>query len=274
MTGRTYNLTTWLWPDHGVIEIVDATGTRLATFSRQFLEIGHVLDWAFIQFACRSVVNEDGVIHRMQTGSMAEAADTIKTDELPSPGRYLYLRVDDSAAGCTWVEGPRFQYARRGPDGREDSSGTMSHSSRSTAQQNEFRNALYIRDGFCLLTDQPPGQAAHILPQSRPEYYKEVLGHDPVNYFNVAFGLLLKSDPHHAFDRGDWALFPSPSDPSVLIVHVFNDELSTSYHGKIITRERFRHTHSRELPHRQLLLFHYRQCLMKHIRGFEVFTSR
>lgn len=101
-----------------------------------------------------------------------------------------------------------------------------------------FHIALYIRDEFCLLTDQPPGQAAHIVPQSRPGYYCEVLGHDPINYFNVAFGLLLKSDAHHVFDRGDWVLFPSPSDPTTLTVHIFNEALATDFHGKQITRER------------------------------------
>lgn len=273
MTGRTYNLTTWLWPNDGVIEIFDTANKRIATFSRQFLKLGHVLNWHYITFACRSVVDQTGCLYHLSPTTGTSDSSVVDFSIVPAAGQYLYSCQGDTDTACTWVKGPRFHFARRGPSAKENSSGTMSHSSRSTAQQNEFRNALYIRDGFCLLTDQPPGQAAHILPQSRPEYYREVLGYDPVNYHNVSFGLLLKGDLHHSFDRGDWSLYPSPDDPKTLIVHVFNDELSTSFHGKIIPMSRFRVLHERELPNANLLLFHYRQCLIKHIRGFEFFGT-
>lgn len=273
MTGRTYNLTTWLWPEDGVIEVFDVADKRIATFSCQFLKLGRVFNWDYIIFACQCVVNEAGSLYHLSSQSGGRDYPALNCSTTPLAGRYLYLSQENASTGCSFAKGPRFQLARRGPSAKENSSGTMSHSSRSTAQQTEFRNALYIRDGFCLLTDQPPGQAAHILPQSRPEYYREVLGYDPVNYHNVSFGLLLKSDLHHSFDRGDWALYPSPQDPRLLIVHVFNDELSTALHGKLIPVSRFRVLHERELPNANLLLFHYRQCLIKHIRGFEFFDS-
>ncbi|KAL6956002.1 hypothetical protein U1Q18_044744 [Sarracenia purpurea var. burkii] len=92
---------------------------------------------------------------------------------------------------------------------------------------------LISRDSFCLLTgeDFEDCTAAHILPQSRPEvrwrkvccesvsslptqcallsqYYCEAMGFEPNTLFMPSFGLLVRDDLHHAFDRGQWALWP------------------------------------------------------------------
>lgn len=45
-----------------------------------------------------------------------------------------------------------------------------------------------------------------------------------------------------------------------------SDELS-SYHGKVLSRDRFRTKPDRR-PNVDMLLFHYKQCAMKHLRGF------
>ncbi|PWN86467.1 hypothetical protein FA10DRAFT_263348 [Acaromyces ingoldii] len=86
----------------------------------------------------------------------------------------------------------------------------MSNSRRSTHNQASFREALVGRDYSCILSDTKftGCTASHILPQSRPEYYEEVLGYDPRYYFHVSYGLLLEDKIHHAFDRGEWALYP------------------------------------------------------------------
>lgn len=55
-----------------------------------------------------------------------------------------------------------------------------------------------------------------------------------------------------------------------LIVHIFNPEVATwrRYHGKVITAHaRFRGRES-NYPNSDLLLFHYSQCSMKHLRGW------
>jgi len=97
--------------------------------------------------------------------------------------------------------------------------------------QQSFREDLLARDGRCLLTDVSHKRCtpAHILPQSRPEvssktstsmqsadhsffqphqYYEEVMGYDPGAPSLPQFGILVASDLHHAFDRGQWALWP------------------------------------------------------------------
>lgn len=40
-----------------------------------------------------------------------------------------------------------------------------------------------------------------------PQYYEEALEDDPGYLFEARFGLLLEDAVHHAFDRGELALF-------------------------------------------------------------------
>lgn len=40
------------------------------------------------------------------------------------------------------------------------------------------------------------------------KYYTEVLGFNPGYLFMPSYGLLVRDDLHHSFDRGEWALYP------------------------------------------------------------------
>lgn len=272
-----YELVTSTWPGEGVIVIYDIAEQRLATFTREFLRLGHVLNWAYIQRACQSMVQEAGTLHTdALTGQdSSQPLHPLDLETLPTAGRYWYIRSDQPNAACTWARGPRFRYARRGPRADGGQSSTMSHSSRSTARQSRFRTLLQIRDGRCIVTNNPDTDdavAAHILPVSRPEYYQEVLGAQPWSLFHVSYGILLEFAWHHAFDRGDWALYPCP-DSTDLIVHVFQGRSARKvYHGKRIPSSRFRVWDELEdLPDTRMLEFHYRQCLIKNMRGFQHF---
>lgn len=120
------------------------------------------------------------------------------------------------------------------------------------------------------------------------QYYEEVLGYEITYPFHESFGLLLADSLHHAFDRGEWALWPDVSETSDqvsfsatgvytalmsqgddLVVHYFCPVPSArrSFHGKQIPPSRFRGDDV-DRPNRALLLFHYRQCVLKHMRGF------
>jgi len=59
--------------------------------------------------------------------------------------------------------------------------------------------------------------------------------------------------------------------PDDLIIHVFYGVKHKKWHGKKIKRSRFRIGDESQLPNRTLLEFHYRQCVVKHIRGFAFF---
>jgi hypothetical protein len=255
------------WPDEGVIQIFDKDDARIALFSLAFLRIGGVKTWDYIDFATQSVVRDAGIIVPMETH--------LGRSPTPTIGSYRFLREDKSEEAVRMRVGPRFQYKRRGPSSSGEHSDTMSNSSRRSANQDHFRFQLAIRDGFCLVTDRKKAVAAHILPLSRPEYYTEVLGYDPGYLYDVSYGLFLSRDLHHAFDRGEWGLYPKPGCADTLIVHVFYTEDPTDelkeFHGKEITQQRFRIHSVRELPDRNLLAFHYQQCLIKHVRLFSFY---
>ena len=141
MAPDVYSLTDRLLLDNGMIEICDVSGRCFASFSCQFLCLGHVLSWKFIIFACGSVVEEAGRPYMYHTQN-DPTPPPIASDQSPTAGRYLYLRIDDVSASCTLAIGPNFKYARRGPSTRDDDSETMSHLSRSSMNQNRFRWAV------------------------------------------------------------------------------------------------------------------------------------
>lgn len=82
-------------------------------------------------------------------------------------------------------------------------------------------------------------------------------------------GLLLSTMLHHPFDKFLWGVYYDESVDKYF-VHSFEsgpDDVTSSraYHGRPLSlREEFR-----ELwPHRKLLDWHYKQCVMAHVRGF------
>jgi hypothetical protein len=52
-----------------------------------------------------------------------------------------------------------------------------------------------------------------------------------------------------------------------MIVHVFNNNDFKHLHGKEIELGRFRYEDESQLPSPALLWFHYKQCMIKHLRG-------
>ncbi|PWN40017.1 hypothetical protein IE81DRAFT_325947 [Ceraceosorus guamensis] len=145
----------------------------------------------------------------------------------------------------------------------------MSHSSRSSTNQSAFRFRVAVRDFSCLLTGDPAEEcvAAHIIPQSRPEYYTEIVGREVTYPFLTEHGITLNHAMHRAYDNGDFALWPRGED---LIVHYFMPKMlkRRAHHGQVIHRSHFRVQDESELPNKQLLMFHYQQCVIKYLRGF------
>lgn len=264
-----YPLVTSSWRGEGVIEVYDVTEQRLATFSQEFLRLGHVLNWAYIHNACQSVVQESGTL---QTGASVAgntsppSMQPLDLKSSPTAGRYWYIRTDQPDAPCTWAPGPRC--AVQEPFDDDESS-----SSYSNPQESHFKLCLINRDSRCIVTDDPEWESAvgaHILPTNQSEDYRRALGHQPPDYLHVSYGILLDRGWHHAFDNGDWSLYPCPNSTD-LIIHVFQgrDQGRKVYHGKRLPRSRFRVWDvPDELPDVGLLQYHYTQCSIKNIRGF------
>ncbi|CAD6586988.1 MAG: hypothetical protein TREMPRED_004619 [Tremellales sp. Tagirdzhanova-0007] len=129
------------------------------------------------------------------------------------------------------------------------------------------------RDGVCLLTGrQPPHRldAAHIVPQSRPDVYRQLLGvrasEDMEVMYNASAGLLLSPGPHSSFDDLEWSLYQRGDS---FIVHYFlpasDDEKRLN--GMKLPPDRFRFM---EAPDERLVAWHYNQAVKARIRGFAV----
>ncbi|KDN36249.1 hypothetical protein K437DRAFT_260186 [Tilletiaria anomala UBC 951] len=238
---------------------IDKSGQVLVSIPIQFARDGGCNTIGFVLSQVAFCWEQDGFL-QSETGQRLEA-------EAPLfDGTAIFVREDGSTDACTPRKGPRFKYKYRAPT-ENSNAGTMSNSSRSSDLQSRFRVALIARDTFCLLSgaDYEDCVASHILPLSRPEYYAEVLGEDVQYLFKAEYGLLLRSDLHHSFDRGEWALH---IDGDNLVVHVFKGRGSAKpYHGQIITPARF-HLRPESHPNRDALMFHYQQCSIQRFRGF------
>ncbi|PWN86659.1 hypothetical protein FA10DRAFT_263178 [Acaromyces ingoldii] len=113
--------------------------------------------------------------------------------------------------------GPRFKAKNRTiAEGAEGS--TMSDSKRSSANQHVIS---FRKIGPRLL-----------------QYYTEAFGFDPIYLFSPSFGLLLRDDIHHAFDRGEWTLYEK-DDFLVITFFVFKDFSLRQFYGNVISPDRF-----------------------------------
>ncbi|KDN52898.1 hypothetical protein K437DRAFT_151000 [Tilletiaria anomala UBC 951] len=265
MSRTTYPLALERWRASQPIFVTDEASQRLCAVPVDFLLRSSAPPCEFLSRIVEMCVAEEGSLFDRHGNSLLQSSQL-------SEGPLLWKRQDGSNQACTFKRGPRFKYARRAPVEGEDSS-TMSNSKRSSQNQNAFRESLLVRDGSCLLTDRryTTCTAAHILPQSRPEYYEEVMGYDPGYLFLPQYGFLVSDELHHAFDRGEWAFWPEGENLVVHFLYPQNESLRP-LHGKVIPPERFR-GEAAEHPRRDLLLFHYQQCVHKYFRGFSADLS-
>lgn len=252
---RVYPLAGVFWRGEDV-RVCDVAGSRLLAVPIAFMLRGGQSTYRYIFEQTQATYDGQGIL----CDSDKQAIDL---DRAVKPGTVIYVPVGDSA--IVPKRGPRFKYKYKAPSGEAGSS-TMSNSGRSSPGQSQFMLRVAARDGVCIISGVPVGLciAAHILPASRPEYYAEVLG-TVYDQFQPSCGLLLRSELHTTFDKGDWALYP---EQDAFVVHEFVfEENQPRYHGKRITKDYFRGP-TNTFPDTRLLRFHYDQCAMMHLRGF------
>ncbi|CAO1618056.1 unnamed protein product [Jaminaea pallidilutea] len=284
-----YQLSHRHWSSEGACILRNEDGQQLLVLPVSFLRLGGVGDFAFalrqLQFCfeetsqCGLEDHAGAVVHGHE--AIQAGQYTVRRQESAAPLSDQAKTSTDRSHSAESVDtqliprrGPRFKFKHRAPNIGDDHASTMSDSKRSSPNQSSFRVSIIARDFCCLITeeDYEACTPSHILPLSRPEYYEEVLGYDPGFLFEPSFGLLLRDDLHHAFDRGSIALYPQvqADGTQAYVVHVFNPEVATwrEFHGKVITaHSRFR-GRDFNFPNTDLLLFHYAQCSMKHMRGW------
>lgn len=152
----------------------------------------------------------------------------------------------------------------------EDNASSVSGSSRtrSSYRQSKFREKVFLRDGHCLVSDENDDEllvACHVVPLSLGTEMLDYITHSgiPIGLYDVRNGLTLTRTLHGAYDTYMLGIFVQGD---TYIVHDFSGSRSIRpFHGKVI---RFRDRSKK--PRRELLRWHYQQCLMTRIRGYLV----
>ncbi|KAI5479810.1 hypothetical protein MNV49_002622 [Pseudohyphozyma bogoriensis] len=234
------------WPGFKaqLIVVTSGSGQVILKVPVRFLEQGGVLSWSYILYIISICVTDDGHL---------TTSDSEFVSGTPVAGTYIF---------ATRPAGKSKMKAFTGT-----SEGTMSNSARSSNLQTNLRTELMIRDFQCLLTnaDRADCIAAHIVPISRSDIY-DLLEID--FQYSVSCGLLLLAHQHTAYDKYRWSFFVQ--DNGDLVVHYFEprNENNRALHGKVITRERFRVNGEEDLPNPDMIKWHYKQAIMKNLRGF------
>ncbi|KIS68047.1 uncharacterized protein UMAG_04089 [Mycosarcoma maydis] len=199
-----YDTSARKWAGQGIAVISDRSGQVLLSVPIQFLSQGLVNNFGFVlQSIHMSYDVKDGQI-RSEQDYKEPASPSLYCDPdgpLTKPTTSPHL-PDTEIVCCRPRIGPRFKFMSRPPHAGDDLASTMSDSKRSSANQ----------------------------------YYTEVLGDAPTSLFQTQFGILLRDDIHHAFDRGHIALYPLMNAENELVVHIFYPETQSQkeFHGKIL----------------------------------------
>lgn len=244
--------------------------TEIATIPLDFMRSAHIDNWTYVRYVLRACVDitDDFRLYR----------DDIQVviDDPVVPGSYEVKRNDISQE-WTFLQGPQGKSLSRARNTVDDeASDSVSQSSRLTGKpaQIKFRSALLARDGKCLVTGSKrlvSITACHIIFQSLGQsFLDQIIGvRNQVTVMDPQNGLLLSNMLHHPFDQFLWGIYYEESTEKYY-VHSFDENpedptSSRAYHGRALTlRSDFR-----ELwPHQSLLNWHYKQCVMAHIRGF------
>ncbi|OWZ61946.1 hypothetical protein C366_00872 [Cryptococcus neoformans Tu401-1] len=258
----TYALAQHFWRDSEVITISSYDNQLIGTFPLNFIKRGGLNTWAFVSDIVHQLVDiVGGGFIRAKNGN------PVLLQEAPYAGDFVFVPHNERAS-ISFARGPEFfrKNIAPNPDGSQS---TRSNSKRSTAQQAEFRVALIARDFSCLITDEPYTKCTpcHIIPQSRPDIYRDILSiRYPPPMFAASAGLLLQDDIHHAFDRLELSFY---FQDGVYYVHFFvlRTRTARELHGKALRSDRFR-GEEEDRPEPRFLKWHYNQCIKARIRGF------
>lgn len=251
--------------DLDVVILLDQSGEVIAQIPFQFLERCN---------AARNVTYLRNVVRELlclpKTADVfllhgSEQLDCVSEATVKS-GSYTYLPATSSSP--VLLRGPQGKSLSR-PFRDTDGTSTVSRSSRSSVNQNKFRERLFLRDGQCLVSgtdDEDNLVAAHIIPFSLGQEFLDSLTSyaRQVTLFAVNNGLLLRPDIHQAFDRFRWGIYVDSSGRHY--IHVFGEDYRDLHGSEIQYRTRNRS----KLPNVSLLRWQYQQCLMARFRGFHV----
>ncbi|GAA5986325.1 hypothetical protein JCM11641_002045 [Rhodosporidiobolus odoratus] len=216
--------------------------------------------YAFVAFIAQLLVNEKG--HLRSRDEQALAQDL---DGSPEAGEYVFV-PDTNDTSFTECPGPEGKHMKRALPTDDDGASSASHSSRSSMNQTRFRELLMMRDGGDYFSRQPGPLcvAANLVPQSRPDLYKDLLDDD--YQFDVSHGLFMDSILHTQYDHYKWSIY---FHQNRYYFHAFDATAPyiKSQHGKSFSTTDVRYLAP---PDPILCSWHYRQCVLKYVRAYSV----
>ncbi|GAA6020057.1 hypothetical protein JCM10207_006772 [Rhodosporidiobolus poonsookiae] len=234
----------------------------------------------FLAHLAQQLVDEPGVLYR--TDALNQELDP---EAVPAVTDYHFFPKDSITHVFTETRGPEGRRSRFHPapyDGNGAGSDTDSHSSSESPEESDFRMALYRRDGVCCFTRSEDANPVHLVPLSRHDVLEDITGE--VNPFDPSAGLLLDAQLRTSYENYDWSLFlearlslsailhetdlPLEQDGKYFFV-CFNamKKVPRACHGKHFSTADCRTPH---YPDPKLCAWHFRQCVLKNIRGYSV----
>ncbi|GAA6020054.1 hypothetical protein JCM10207_006771 [Rhodosporidiobolus poonsookiae] len=255
------------WPgaevDHLSISYAPGGLDLVVALPRGFLDGLDFVSNQFVEHVAQQLVEEPGLLREKDARD-----EVLDPAARPTAGEYVFVPVGEENVRFTEFHGPENKRSRRlaAPTfAVQDEPELASHSS-GNATEDSFRGRLLTRDGrdyfsratalFCVAT--------HLVPPTRPDIY-ENLRCDP---FATSSGLLIDSTAHLAYEHYMWSLYHKDGlyffvcfDPTVPPV--------LACHGTFFTSDDCRSTRA-DLPNLKLINWHFRQCVLKNVRGYSV----
>merc|ERR1712093_315879 len=279
---NTYERARKSWKsEHGEIILRDVKGKLIAALPVAFLNQGLCNTPSYILEVVRDCVEQqDGVLYtpqgvavtedeRVQHGGDDEAGQEVQPAPPLQAGLYVYMRQDAPDEGCTYARGPESK--RRGRPATDYASDNESPGSAPSSQVLNFFDGLVARDRRCLVTevDYEECDPVHLVPVSRPDVYAAIRGEpeDLVNLYDMSSGIFVARKLRYPYENYQWSLWP---DGNRFIVHYFlpgRDGAGKALHGKVIEGSACSYF-GRGEPDKDLVRWHYKQCVQARFRGF------
>ncbi|KDE04066.1 hypothetical protein MVLG_05505 [Microbotryum lychnidis-dioicae p1A1 Lamole] len=242
----------------------ESKSVRIAALPLSWLQSSETNHWHYITEISSMYVNEAG---RLQD----EKGSWVDVTSMTPPVAGTYTFVPNHGEYVTLSTGPIGNKLGSMPSMRHSGADDTKNSTSPTIAaryQNNYLEGLLSRDGECIVSkeDYKGCVAAHIIPISRLDIWEQF---DVVWPYLSPCGLFLSKRLHESWERYEWAFYPLGDGN--LVVHYFYPSSDTdfAYYGKVVPRSHFRGSRA-NYPSHKCLGWHYRQCVLMHLRGIAV----
>ncbi|SCZ95122.1 BZ3500_MvSof-1268-A1-R1_Chr11-3g03630 [Microbotryum saponariae] len=256
------------WPNSPLLTVTavvvlddEAERVALATIALDWLaQSEDTYDWDYVHHVVQEGVEQAGYLGD-------EAGEPLDTDSPLREGNFTFVPAQEDVQFFTPTVGPVGEEKGELPRcfmAIDDNDNNTLCDSPPASEEEEM--------AICVVTDCTSATycwPVHIVPPSRHDIWDKL---GVSGRYELSAGLLLNLCFYTMFAHYAWSIYPLGDGE--FVVHCFDPTIKTplgeSPHGYVITRERFNIQDDTELPHEDLLRWHYRQCVLRHLRGIAV----